>query len=128
MDDYEVDEIVEEEDEDEEPEAKLMSGLESRSYKRKQKRNAIVSRFLSRKDMADSVVIEPRYYGEMLAWALHRYIEVDRWKIIKTVGYRVPKPQYIDVNTGCGERVNVLRDGTLFVERRGDRFAVTVIS
>ena len=110
----------------EEPEIKLLRGMESRREHRMRLRNSIVSRFLEKKELADAAVIESRYYGELLAWALQRHIEVDGWKIISTVGYQVPKPQYIDVDTGCGKRENVLRDGTVFVEKKGDRFAVTV--
>jgi len=122
--DCEVDEIIE--DEDEEPETKLMRGLESGRYQHTRRRNAVVSRFLGNKELADATVIEPRYYGELLAWALHRHIEMDGWRIIKTVGYQAPRPIYIDVDTGSDERQNVLRDGTMFVEKGGDRFAVTV--
>ena len=124
--DDDIDDIIEEEDEGEEPESKLWRGVESRRYKRNQKRNAIVSRFLDKEETADAVVIQPRYYGELLTWALHRYIEVERWKVVKNVGYRFPKPVYIDVDTGSDERQNVLRDGTLFIEKGDGRFAVTV--
>ena len=122
----EEDEITEEEIEDEEPEEKLLRGIESKREYRMQRRNTIVSRFLGRKELADAVVIEPRYYGELLAWALLRHIQTDGWKIVKTVGYVLPKPKYMDVDTGCGQRENVLRNGTSFVEKKGDRFAVTI--
>jgi len=110
----------------EEPEIKLLRGMESRREHRMRLRNSIVSRFLEKKELADAAVIESRYYGELLAWALQRHIEADGWKIVSTVGYQVPKPQYINVDTGCRERENVLRDGTVFIEKKGDRFAVTV--
>ena len=85
-----------------EPEIKLLRGIESRREHRMRLRNAIVSRFLEKEELADAAVIESRYYGELLAWALQRHIEAEGWKIVNTVGYQVPKPQYINVDTGCG--------------------------
>lgn len=118
--DEEFEELVEE------PEERLIEGLVARRYDRGRKRSAAVGNFLGKGEKIDAAVIEPRYYGELLAWALQRYIEVEGWKVVKTVGYRAPQPVYIDVNTGFGECQNVLRDGSLFVEKGSDRFAVTI--
>ncbi len=98
----------------------------SRRHKREQKRRAAIGRFLDKEETVTVSVIEPRYYGELLAWAVQRHIEAEGWKILKAIGYQYPEPVYIDVNTGSGECQNVLRDGTLFVEKQGQRFAVTV--
>jgi len=114
------------EDLEEEPEAKLIDGLVAQRYDRERKRSAVIGHFLGGGEKVDAAVIEPRYYGELLAWALHRYIEVEGWEVVKTVGYRSPQPVYINVNTGCGECQNVLRDGSLFVKKGSDRFAITI--
>jgi cell division protease FtsH len=73
-----------------------------------------------------SVVILPQYYSDLLAWALQRYIEQEGWRIVRAVGYHHPEPAYTDVDTGPDQRQNVLRNGTMLVERGGDRFAITI--
>jgi len=90
------------------------------------KRKALVSRFLGKKKTVDASVIQPRYYGELLTWALHRYIELEGWKLTRTVGFYYPKPVYIDVNTGPEKQQDLLRNGTMIVEMGGDRLAVMV--
>ncbi len=98
----------------------------ARRRKQERKRKALVSRFLGKKETADASVIQPRYYGELLIWALHRYIDLEGWKITKTVGFHHDKPGYIDVHTGSEGQQNLLRDGTMIAERDGDRFVITV--
>jgi cell division protease FtsH len=119
-DNGELGELVEE-DEIELPEQFML-----RRHEREQKRRAAIGRFIDEKETETVSVIEPRYYGELLAWALQRHIDVEEWKVLKAIGYQYPEPFYIDVNTGSGECQNVLRDGTLFVEKQGKRLAVTV--
>ncbi|MDY6918438.1 MAG: ATP-binding protein [Chloroflexota bacterium] len=94
-----------------------------RDHERQQART--VARILGVDRTATVSVIVPEYYGELLAWALHRYIGDGGWGTVNTIGYRSPRPMYIDVDTGDGQRVNVLRDGTIFLERDALRLAVT---
>ena len=82
--------------------------------------------FLGEGETVDDSVIQPRYYGELLAWALQRYIELEGWRVTKTLGYLYPEPAYIGVNTSYGEYQNALRNGTLLLEKGEDRVIVTI--
>lgn len=108
------------------PEMKLMRGIRARESDRERKRKGAIVHFLGEEEKMDVAVIEPRYYGELLAWALHRYIEIEGWRVVNILGYHTPEPVYIDVNTGCGEPQNVLRDDSLLVEKRDDLLPVTI--
>jgi cell division protease FtsH len=90
------------------------------------KNKAAIDRFLGKKAHAYEVGIVPRYYGELLAWALQRYMEKEGWQLVQTLGYHGREPVYIDVDIGCKQRENLLRDGQLLVQRGEDRFIVTV--
>jgi cell division protease FtsH len=86
----------------------------------------ITDDFLGEGEKVKASVIEPRYYGELLAWALHRYIELEGWRVTKTQGYLYPEPVYIAVNTGYGEYRDALRNGFLLVEKGETRFVIAV--
>jgi len=83
-----------------------------------------VDSFLGEGEKVDAVVIQPRYYGELLTWAIHHHIKAEGWRVVKTLGYQRPKPVYIDVSTGPGQCQNLLRDGLLFLARRKERLLV----
>jgi len=90
-----------------------------------QKNRAAINRFLGKVKRTNHVVILPRYYGELLTWALHRYLEREGWKITATLGYRGPEPVYVNVDTG-GEIQNLLMDGQMLIEQDDIRYIVTV--
>jgi len=90
------------------------------------KNKATIENFLGNGQRANSAAILPRYYGELLTWALHKCIEKDEWKIVKTLGYSRPKPSYTDVETDYSQSVNLLIDGQLMLERGDSHFIVTV--
>ena len=91
-----------------------------------QKNKGAIENFLGKGDRANAVAILPRYYGELLTWALQRHIEENGWKIARTLGYRGSKPVYIDVSTDCDSYENLLKDGQLLLERGDSHFIVTV--
>jgi len=90
-----------------------------------QKNRAAINRFLGKSQHTNHVAILPRYYGELLTWALHRYLEREGWKINATLGYRGPEPVFVDVDTG-GETKNLLMDGQMLIENGDARYIVTV--
>ena len=98
----------------------------ARRRRLQQELTATTDSFLGNVPKVEVPVIVPSYYGELLTWALHCYIEAEGWKIVKTLGYHGPEPVYIDVSTGCGECHNLLRDGLLFLKRGKDRLVVTI--
>ena len=117
-------EAIEEEDDDcmvvEAP------GWRERQQRRlKQKNRASINRFLGRGRRTNQVVILPRYYGELLTWALHQYLQRQGWKVAATLGYRGPEPVFTDVDTG-GKTENLLVDGQLLIEKGDSRYVVTV--
>jgi len=99
----------------------------SRRHERLQHKNkSAIEDFLGRGRRVNVVAILPRYYGELLTWALQRYIEKEGWKVIRMLGYHERKPVYLDVSTDCDKCENLLMDGQLLVERGDNHFIVTV--
>jgi len=90
-----------------------------------QKNRMAINRFLGKSRHTNHVAMLPRYYGELLTWALHRYLEREGWKITATLGYRGPEPIYVNVDTG-GESENLLMDGQMLIEKGDIRYIVTV--
>ncbi len=126
-DDYELEEdLAEARDMVETPEERLLHAAGPRRAARLKKHQDAVSRFLGKGKKVNATVIKPDYYGELLSWALDRYVEAGGWKVVRTLPYGEPAPRYIDVNTGCGKTENHLRDGTLLLAKGEDRLAATI--
>jgi len=102
------------------------------SWRRKQrqktlrKHQAIIDEFLGSGRRATAVGIMPRYYIELLTWALHRNMEREQWNVVAAIGHGAPEPVYIDVSTACGERENLPVCAQLLVEKGDYRFIVTI--
>ena len=99
--------------------------MEKRRRRLQQKNRADINQFLGKSRRTNHVGILPRYYAELLTWALHRYLEREGWKITATLGYHGPEPVYVDVDTG-GETENLLMDGQMLIEKGDIRYTVTV--
>ena len=119
--------IAEEEEEEEEFGIPMTASWLARRHQRLQRRNKVtINGFIGQGRRESEVVIVPRYYGELLAWSIQRHIEEGEWKVVKTLGYHVPRPVYIDVNTDYDKRENLLIDGQIMVQSGNSRFVVTV--
>lgn len=114
------------EDEDEEEEIEALDRRATRHERLTSKNKTAIDRFLGKRKRVYEVGIVPRYYGELLAWALERYLEKEGWQVVHTLGYHSREPVYIDVNTDGNQRENLLMDGQLLVQKGEDRFIVTV--
>ena len=117
-------EAIEEEDEECET-AESPDWREKQRQRLQQKNRAAIDRFLGKGRRTNHVCILPRYYGELLTWALHRYLEREGWKITATLGCRGPEPGYVTVDTGDGIE-NLLMEGQMFVQKGDTRCIVTV--
>ena len=93
---------------------------------RNETNKTIIANFLGMHRRANGVAIVPRYYAELLTWALQRYLERENWQVIEVLSYERPEPIYTDVYTEYDSCENMLADGRLLIERDGVRFAVTV--
>jgi hypothetical protein len=115
-------------DEEDEMDAFLAQRYEMRHQKLATKNKAALSLFLGRGRRVHQVGIVPRYYGELLTWALKRYMEKEGWQTVQTLGYQGKEPIYIDVNTGCGQRENLLMNGQVLAEKgkKTSRLIITV--
>ncbi len=120
-----LDAISEEEDEESDVPI-LVHRLVRRRQRLQRKNKAVIEGFLGKGNRANAVAILPRYYCELLTWALQRYIEKEGWKVIRTLGYHGPEPVYIEVSTDCDRCENLLMDGQLLLEKGGIHFTVTV--
>ena len=114
------------EEDDEECETEESPDWREKQRQRLQKKNrSAVNRFLGKGRRTNHVCILPRYYGELLTWALHQYLEREDWKINTTLGYRGPEPSYVTVDTGNGIE-NLLMEGQMFVQKGDIRCIATV--
>lgn len=96
-------------------------------HERQQRKNkSAINSFLGKGRRVSAVAIVPRYYGELLTWSFHRYIEKNQWKVITTLNYQLPEPVYIDVSTDYDKCENLLMNGQLLVEKDDCRLVVTV--
>ena len=119
-----LDALAEEEAEDQIP---IENEPSARRHERLWHKNkATINSFLGSGRRADAVAIAPRYYGELLTWALRRYIEKNHWTVVRTLNYQAPEPVYIDVNTDYDKRENLLINGQLLIEKDNCRLIVTV--
>lgn len=111
--------------EGDEDDPEIAERYESRHQKLEAKNKATVDRFLGKGQRMYDVAMVPRYYGELLTWALKRYMEQEAWQVIQTLGYRRKEPIYIDVNTGHEQRENLLMDGQMLLRKGSTRLIVT---
>lgn len=115
-----------EDEEAEDTETHFIQGIMGMRGNHQKKLKSAVNSFLGKSNKTHVSVIEPSYYGELLTWALHKCIDENKWEIVNTLGYHMPGPTYLDVNTGCGESKNLLRNGCLLIARENDHLAVMI--
>ena len=112
-------------DEDEEEVGTLDHRARRHEYLERKNRTTI-TRFLGRQKQWHAVGIMPRYYGELLAWSLQRYLEKEGWQVVRTLGYHSREPVYIDVHTDCDRCENLLIDGQVLLRKGEERGILTV--
>ncbi len=105
------------EGEDGEEEIEALDHRATRHERLANKNKTAIDRFLGKRKRVYEVGIVPRYYGELLAWALQRYLEKEGWQVVHTLGYHSREPVFIDVNTDCSQRENMLMDGSSWYKR-----------
>jgi cell division protease FtsH len=121
-----VEHLLEAAEEDEDGEIETASRLERRHRQLGAKNITTIDRFLGQGKREYDVVIFPRYYGELLTWALKGYLDKNGWQIVQTPGYHGHEPVYIDVNTDVDQRENLIKDGQVLAERGDIRLIITV--
>ena len=77
----------EEKEEEEEVDAEVSGRYERRHQRLGEKNKAAVDRFLGKGQRVNDAGIFPKYYGELLTWALKRYMEEKGWQVAQTLGY-----------------------------------------
>ena len=90
------------------------------------KSEAAIKSFLGMSGITSKAAIFPAYYGELLAWALNRYMEREHWQTAGILGYHYSEPVYANVSTDYHEIERVLVDGQLLVNSGNHRLLVTV--
>lgn len=92
----------------------------------RRKNQATIDKFIGVERKTTAVAIVPTYYGELLIWALHRYLEREGWKVADALGYRDPEPFYVNVSTDYDKHENLLMRGQLLIEKDDVHLVVTV--
>lgn len=92
-----------------------------------QKRNMdTISKFLGKEKQALVPLTFPRYYRELLAWALANYTETKLWEIAEVLGHRGRMPRYADVNIDYGKYEHMLCDGYLLLQKEDSRMVISI--
>ena len=87
----------------------------------------LIRGFLGDGERESGVVVLPRYYNELLTWAVHHYLEAQGWRIVRVLGYRYSsEPIYVDVYTNYGQCRNLPSEGCLLVEKGAARFTIAI--
>ncbi len=119
-------EAIEEEEDGEDVETGFTGQLERRRERLARKNKPAIERFMGKGRRTHDVGIFPKYYGELLTWALKRYMEEGGWQLVQSLGYHGSEPVYIDVNTNYDKRENLMIDGQLLVKKSTHRLIITV--
>lgn len=82
--------------------------------------------YFGRERRESQVGILPWYYGELLAWALHRYIEENGWDVEQVQAYHGRKPLFSDVSTDIDKKESLLRDGQMLVTKNECHLVISV--
>jgi cell division protease FtsH len=86
-------------------------------FERMEKRaKGIVDGFLDDDNRAQEAIVFPRYYGELLAWAVDSVLKLKGAEIKRVIGYFSTEPIYTEVNTDYTEKQNILADGRILAE------------
>lgn len=112
-------------DEEEEDPFETSDLWERQHMKLRKKNQAVINQFLGKKKRTSVSGFLAKYYGKLLTWALHQYLERNHWEVLSTVGYICSEPIYTEVDTGSCI-VNLLENGHLLVEKDTTRYVITV--
>jgi len=77
-----------------------------------------IETFLGDEDIVDFPLSAPRYYCDLVAWALERQCEDGGWKADQVLGHRVSQARYGSVSVAPGKREVLLQGGIVFLRRR----------
>ncbi len=100
--------------------------LARRHEKLTRKNRGVLDAFLGEGKLVSQVGLMPRYYGELLTWALDRYLKENGWEVTQALGYHGREPVYIDVMTDVDKQENLIRDGQILAVKDGCRLVITV--
>jgi cell division protease FtsH len=117
---------VDEEEEEDGATTGIVSQFSTRHQRLGEKNKATVDAFLGGGERGHEAGIVPKYYGELLTWALKRYMDKEGWQVVNTLGYRGSEPVYLDVSTGCNQRENLIMNGQMLVKTDTICLIVTV--
>jgi len=118
--------VGDEDDEDDEVDAPKNTVL-SRIAEQRAKAADLGERFLGGGKKIELPVVVDHYYENLLALALKDYLRTEKWKVVRVLGlYKDSKPDYNEVNTGPGKKINVLTQGRLLLSRGDSRLTVRI--
>jgi len=118
-----IDCVGDDEDEDDSPENRSRSEAAARLSKLA----GLAENFLGGGRKVELPVVVEHYYQDLLALALKDYLKSEKWKVVRVLGlYKDSRPDYNEINTGPGRRINVLTQGRLLLSRAGSRLEVRI--
>jgi cell division protease FtsH len=90
------------------------------------KSGTAIKSFLGTSRITSKAVIFPAYYGDLLTWALKRYMEREHWQTAGVLGYHCSEPVYANVSTDYHKVENLLVNGQLLIDSGDRRLVITV--
>ncbi len=124
----EVEEIVDDdfEDMDEDSSDDMLPGFIRRSRQIRKKNLDTIRTFLGKGRQEQVSIIRPRYYSDLLAWAVKDYIANENWKIAKVLGRDAEVPDYTRVDADYDKRENAMCMGYMLVEKDDRRVVISL--
>jgi cell division protease FtsH len=87
-----------------------------------------VSAFLGDGPTIDMPLSIPRYYGDLMAWALDRQRRAGSWEVAHISGRSSAKATYVDVSVAPGKDEQLFYDGVMLLQRGDVRLAVYLVA
>ncbi len=85
-----------------------------------------VEAFLGSEHILDIPLSAPRYYCDLMTWALDRQRRKGGWKTEQVIGHGIRQARYTSVSVAPGKTEVLLQGGILFLKRRGIPLVVYV--
>ena len=123
----EVEEIADDEFEDgEEDSPTIVPEFIRRSRHIRKKNLETICTFLGKDRQEQVSIIHPRFYSDLLDWAVKHHIKNENWKIVRVLGRDAEVPEYTKVNTDYDKHENALSIGYMLLEKEDSRVVVSL--
>jgi cell division protease FtsH len=126
LDEYEEIDNDEFDDIDEEDSDEMMPDFIRKSRRIRERNLETIRSFLSKRRQEQVSVIRPRYYSDLLVWAVKNYVKDEKWKIVKVMGRDAEVPDYCTINTDYDKLDNAMCAGYMLLEKEDSKLVISL--